>query len=456
MQGWLKVLVSLILIGRISNPLIAQEGSTPSLKITASFDAVAGNPSASYKDHPDMAMAACSKCGKTGQVLVATGQDVTVYDSSGAALKSQSTEDFVKAAGLSPGKVNDPRATYDPFIGRWIVVCSCSADFLMVSAGNDATLTWKGVALTSATGDLTMFPGWDKNGVYISEYQPRLAAQYIALPSADVAWKGNRNISLEHRMHVTDRPYETRPAVDPNPDKKATDPEYLVARSGPPQNATNFPIDLVVDQIMWSGNTATVSGPINISSGFLYSKPESLHQPSGPDIRGVESHRVFSVAAYSSHLYLVAASGPCTSSCAAQGEDTNSLFFWFDVETSTMTIHQKAKVSHATLGYLFPTLAVDAKGNIGIAATGGSSTTAPSIYLFTHRAGDAPGTINGPLLGHAGTHSYSCKTDPVGWGTYSATVQDASDATKLWTLQEYAGSETPCVWKTRVLGFHIR
>jgi hypothetical protein len=64
------------------------------------------------------------------------------------------------------------------------VVCSCAADFLMVSENSDATGRWKGVTLTKSTGDLTMFPGWDRNGVYVSEYQPRLAAQEIALPAA--------------------------------------------------------------------------------------------------------------------------------------------------------------------------------------------------------------------------------------------------------------------------------
>ena len=39
-------------------------------KILASFDAVTGDPGMSYKDHPDMAMAACSNCGEAGQVLV--------------------------------------------------------------------------------------------------------------------------------------------------------------------------------------------------------------------------------------------------------------------------------------------------------------------------------------------------------------------------------------------------
>ena len=128
-------------------------------KIFTSFPAGAGDPAMSYKDHPDMALAACSSCGAAGQVLVATGQDVSVYETSGKLLKTQRTEAFIRAAGIdfetwkslpalppqAAGMVNDPRATYNPFIGRWILVCSCSGDFLIVSGSKDATGAWKGL-----------------------------------------------------------------------------------------------------------------------------------------------------------------------------------------------------------------------------------------------------------------------------------------------------------------------
>ena len=124
-----------------------------------------------------------------------------------------------------------------------------------------------------------------------------------------------------------------------------------------------------------------------------------------------------------------------------------------------MKLTQKAKVSDASLSLLFPTLAVDDSGNVGIGASGFSKSQAPSVYLFTHLTTDPAGQMNGPFLAHAGSQSYSCDKGrqadhaPVGWGTYSATVQDGSDRMKLWTLQEYGGSATPCVWKTRVIGF---
>jgi hypothetical protein len=251
-----------------------------------------------------------------------------------------------------------------------------------------------------------------------------------------------------------------RPAVDPNPKKKATDPEYLVARSGPPQNGTNIAMDLLVDKIKWTDPQAEIVGPASIPTGFLYNTPIPMPQPSGLPIRGNESHRVFSVSAYGGDLYLVEASGPCTSDCGIQGADTNNLFYWFDIDPATMTLREKVKVSDPKLSLLFPTMALDGRGNAGIGVTGGAISQHASIYLFTHPATNAPGKIYGPFLAHEGTEVYSCNKgrDPttVGWGTYSATVQDGSDSMKLWTLQEYAGSATPCVWTTMVIGFQVQ
>jgi hypothetical protein len=50
--------------------------------------------------------------------------------------------------------------------------------------------------------------------------------------------------SLAHKAVFADLPYEMRPAVDPDRNKKPGDPEYLIARSGPPQNVANFPTAL--------------------------------------------------------------------------------------------------------------------------------------------------------------------------------------------------------------------
>jgi len=159
-------------VGSVGNATVQFDGDTGS-----------GNPPA-YKDHPDVAVAANGT-----QVVETTGQNVNVYDYSGRLLKSTATPNFVSSAAGNVGRVNDPRLVYDPFISRWLLVCSCSANYLIVSATSDATGAWKGVPLSGDSGDLAMRVGFDKNGVYVVQTDTApITSKLFALPNNDVAW----------------------------------------------------------------------------------------------------------------------------------------------------------------------------------------------------------------------------------------------------------------------------
>ena len=416
--------------------------------VLRAFDGETGQPGA-YKDHPDMGIAA-----NGAQVVEVTGQSFTVFDYGGHALAKTSMTSFLTSAGVTPGTINDPRVMYDPFISRFVVVCSCANDFVVVSGSNDATGAWKGVALGVGAGDLTMFPGFDKNGVYVAEYGGSASSyDVVALPSADVAWTSG-NVSLAHANVFTNFPYETRPAEDRNPNKQPNDPAYFIARNGPPQNGTNVALSVLVDSLTWSGSTATKGTQHALPTGWLYNTPVAASQPTSPMLRATESHRIMSAEIDGTHLYAVLGSGPCTSNCGAQGADAHQMFFWFDVDTSSMTLAQTGKVASASEDFLFPSLSVDTSGNVGIVATATSLAEDPSIVLFAHHASDPPGVVGARVVAIAGTHSYSCNaTDPVGWGDYSTTVRDALDPTALWSVEEYAASGTPCAWQTRLIEF---
>jgi hypothetical protein len=428
------------------------------VNIVAQFDGDtgSGNPP-SYKDHPDMAIGANGT-----QVVETTGQNVMVYSYSGSILHSTSVVKFISAATGTVGTINDPRVIYDPFISRWLFVCSCSENYLIVSATSDATGTWKGVPLSSDSGDLLMRVGFDRNGVYVGEVAQGSPTQNLfALPNADVAWSGAGTVSLAHEAIATGMPFDQIPVVDLNANKSATAPEYFVVRSGPAQTGSNVTLSLLVSSVTWSGLPSSPvaqfsSTPTTIPTGFLYNTPIDMAQPALPNIRGVEDHRLFAAYAYAgTHIYALVASGPCTSNCGSQGADAHDLIFFFDLSIPALTLNQGVKISSAGGDLIFPSLAVDAQGNVAIAATGVSSVAPPSIYEWHQLSSDAPGTIHGPNLLTPGNDSYSCINTPVGWGTYSATVQDASNGMNLWTVQEYGNSSTPCNWFTHIVDFQI-
>ncbi len=416
-----------------------------------------------YKDHPDMGVAFNGT-----YVMAITGQTVNIYNTSGALQKSTVAGTFITNAGVAFGMhADDPRIVYDPFISRWLYVCSCANDYLIVSSGSDpTTATWKGVALSSRNGDLLMHVGFDKNWVYVSEYESCSGANNaveFAIPSADVAWTGSGNVSLTHEVSDGCHTFDAIPDIDLNLAKGVTGPGYFLSRSGELQKQTNAAIVLAIDTFSPSSSTAgtfsAAASPAMIPTGYLYNTPIDANQPGSPGgVRSAESHRPFSLMTINgTDMQLVWSSGPCQSSCGAQGVDSQQLIFWFDVAIPRLTLIQEAKISDHSLAFLFPSLALDGSHNTLIAATGCSTSLYCSVLIFYHLTSDASGVFHGPNLALSGTANYQvCNTSPhPGWGTYTTTVQDPSDKTKMWTFQEYAGSATVCRWQTRILELQL-
>jgi hypothetical protein len=438
--------------GGASSPGIPDPPPGGSATIQFDGDAGAGNPPA-YKDHPDMAVAANGT-----QVVETTGQDINIYNYSGNLLHSMPVPVFIANAVGTVGVVNDPRLVYDPFISRWLFVCSCSNNYLIVSAGSDAAGTWKGVALSGDSGDLAMRVGFDKNGVYVVQTDiASITSKLFALPNNDVAWAAGNTISLAHVGIATGKALDEVPVIDLYASKSATAPEYFVTRSSPGQTGTNNPLNLILDSVTWSGSVASFSSSASsVPTGFQFNAAIDAQQPAIPDIRAAEDHRVFSAYSFGgSHLYVVAASGPCNSNCGTQGIDQHDLFFILDVNVPSLTLNQGFKIASPQEDLMFPSLAVDSQGNVAAAATAVSASQAASVYEWHRLITDSGSTIHGPNILSSGSSTYNCVRSPVGWGTYSTTAQDGGDGTRLWTVQEYGNSSTPCQWATRVVGFKV-
>jgi hypothetical protein len=300
--------------------------------------------------------------------------------------------------------------------------------------------------------------GFDKNGIYVAQTDiATLTSKLFALPNADVAFSTGGTVSLTHEGIATGKAFEEMPAIDLDQNKGAAAEEYFVTRSSPLQAGPNVPINLIVDFVTWSGTVATFSSNATaVPTGLLFNTPNNPQQPVLPDINGAEDHRIFAVYVYGgAHLYLVSASGPCTSNCGSQGTNPHDLFFLLDVNIPSLTLNQGVKIAGAQDDYIFPSLAVDSLGNVALVATGASIGHPASVYEWHQLATDTPGTVHGPNLFTSGTSSYSCSRSPVGWGTYSTTARDAADGTRLWTVQEYSNSAAACKWVTRVVGFKV-
>jgi len=67
--------------------------------------------------------------------------------------------------------------------------------------------------------------------------------------------------------------------------------------------------------------------------------------------------------------------------------------------------------------------------------------------------------VSPPTMIFAGSQPYTCIATPqVSFANAVGieTVRDPADPTKLWTMNQYAGSASACVWKTRIVEYQLQ
>jgi hypothetical protein len=443
------------------------------------------------------------------QVVQVTWQNIRVYDYNGRLLRSTPMKTFLRDAGLNPipgerRKSGGPSAPgpfethvfFDEFINRWVVTATGVSDSLLVSTSPDAMGSWGGVNLGCLQGgpcldfDPAIRPGYDKNGVYycgthLGDSSPNTVAgvayDCFAVPSAEVQSIA-QGTAPAHINRIHNMPHEIFPAVDHNRNKTPGTPAFFLARTcdrsspGACQNSNSYSFNWIVDTFTWNGDTGTwnIGGEQLVKTDigskankWLYSKPccgqLAIFPQAGNDaiaLRAAESHRLTNLVQFGTHLNGVLGSGPCKGDCGSQGTDTNNLAFWVDLDCSNpaaCVVSQTAKISGA-FNVEFPSVGVDAAGNVGIVAISSTASTNLSMLLWTHRAADPPNTINGPTTVVAGTQPYTCEKDknfaslanPVG----VMTALDP-DGKTLWLAHHWANDATACVWNTRIVGYQI-
>jgi len=488
--------------------LLLPAGAAMAQTVVQSFDGDSGAGLAvcetgrTHCGFPDMNAAVNGK-----QVVQVTWQNVSVFDYSGHLLRATPLATFMRNAGMDP--VPTPRGAnpspargpfelhlaYDEFISRWIVSATGANESLMVSASSDPMGSWGGVSLSCLAGgpclnyDPAVHLGYDKNGVYdcgahVGESNPNtvLGISYdcIAVSSAEVQAIGQgkppTHINRGHSM-----PHEVFPAIDHNREKAPDAPAYFLAKTcertsgGACQNALNSSFRWIVDMFTWSGATGAfnVGGEQVVMTDvgskqnkWLYSKPccgpTATFPQAGSDValRAAESHRLTNVVQHGSHLYGALGSGPCTAECGSQGTDTNNVAFWVDLDCSkACVVSQTAKISGPGFNPEFPSVGVDAAGNVGISAISSTASGDLSILLWTHRKSDPPNTLNGPTTIIAGTQPYTCEPDrkfaSISNPSGVDTMLDPLDGTKLWITEQWGNNAARCVWTTRIVEYQI-
>ena len=246
------------------------------------------------------------------------------------------------------------------------------------------------------------------------------------------------------------------PAFDLNPDKKAGAPEIYVNRYRAEVDGETI---LQIRTVTWSSSEKAVLGEVvNIGLGKHYTvQPTTLGVqpplPAGqfpPGIRAGEA-RIVNAAVRNGSLWTIA---------AAEIGDRDGAF-WVQIDLKTMKLVQHGTLSDPGGDLLFPSLNVDARGNVGIGMSRTSATEAPSIYVTGRLASDPPNTLR-PLVRAVQGRAIHYRKDTdltkpdqsVSWSDYSTVVTDPADPSVFWTFQEATTNDTMPKEKADSYGTH--
>lgn len=452
------LLVAHLLLMAVGGACLAAGGAAPApaggIVIVSTFE---GNRGPGWKATADISGAV----GPNHAVSFDAG-GFTAYDkATGKALQHLSPREFWNrvepAHSIDPQKEpNDPKIIYDPLSQRWFATCagnSGAADsFLAVSSGPDPTQPWKGVMLPVPKGDPGMVLGVDKNGLYICSHNGSSssadAMNCLAIPKTDaIAPAGPVLANAQTLPKLTFMAY---PAMDLDPNKPADAPAIIMNNE--------FEADrpgcgkLFLYKVTWAGGKASISEAqvVKLSRIYHTSRQMDCLQPGpGPKLRSDSGRRTSSIVVTRGSVF------GCHG--ARLTPDSRVGIVWYQVRISDGALLQEGFVDDPKCDYLYPSLALDSKGNLGLGCTRTSETEFPSVCVMMRAAGDPPGTMRPAVVAVKGTTSYRYPgVAAVNWSHYSSTVIDPSDAGLLWTYQAYSNSDVEKQWCAAWAAFRLK
>ncbi len=412
---------------------------------------------------------------ETNLALLVNGR-YRAFDKTGLTVANRTLTQFWNDAGVSQVSDGgsawafDPRITYDAAAGRWYASAVHYRDgnnsyLLAVSNASDLAAGWTGFRWDADAANVNWadFPmlGFDADAVYLS-------ANMFAITDNDFAGRQTYAIAksdlfsatptVANRVLFTDSDGSTggQPATAFDGTGLADHPmsfwdtDHLAAAVVPPGERTNA---ILLSQITGSFATGlSMQAQPDITPGQVLVDPKNGRQPDGTRNLMVDPNR------FSGTLVRRGDSVWGVEPRQMPGVGVADVGVrWFEFDADTGAILQEGVVQVPSLDMLYPSIAVNAAGDvvIGFSATGPDAGEFPSAYAVVGDT-DLNGvtTFGAPMILKAGTASYhrTDSKDRNRWGDYSTTVSDPTSDFIFWTFQEYAtGATTWAVQTTQII-----
>jgi hypothetical protein len=377
-------------------------------------------------------------------VLTNNAIGIRIYDKQGNLLKSISSTQWWSA--VWPSQSGDPQIIYDHFSNRWVMVFM-QWDDIAFTAGNliaysddeDPLGTWymyrldtrlHGTINSNTWGDYPQI-GFDEQAIYIqttcigigiSAYYPKIRiiskAELYSSNAGPLSYKDIWNISIPGQPSIA------ADKLHPTFHYSTTGEHYFLYAS---RGGGNFyTLFKIINPI-----TAPVLTGVNINVPFYGMAPNANQLGGGTLIETNGSHMKTAPVYRDGFLY-------ATHSVKNSVYPNYVSIKYVKIDVATNTVVESAELGADKYFYIYPAIAVDKDGNVGITCSRSADGEYIGSYFTTRRATDPAGLSNSGML-QPGLGNYQrVFNNRNRWGDYLGAYLDPADEYSFWMISEYA------------------
>jgi hypothetical protein len=378
-------------------------------------------------------------------VLTNNSVGIRIYDKQGTLLKSISSATFWSA--VWPSQEGDPQIIYDHYAGRWVMLFM-QVNTTTLTAGNlvaysddsDPLGTWylyrldtktHGVTSSNTWGDYPQM-GFDEQAIYLMTRCFAFGGffQYtkIRIISKDALYNSNAGpLTYNDIWDITLPTSNTRPdVIHPSFQYSPAGEHYLLYAS---RTGGNFySLYKITNPI-----TVPVLTGVNISVPLFGLTPDA-DQLGGSTILISSNGSHIKTAPTFRDGYLYA-----THSIKNSVYPNYASIKYVKIDVSTNTVVESAELGADEYFYIYPAIAVDKNGNVGITCSRSGDNEYIGSYFTTRRATDPAGLSSSQVLQPGlGNYVIDFGSGRNRWGDYLGAYLDPADEYSFWMVSEFA------------------
>ncbi len=378
-------------------------------------------------------------------VLTNNGVGIRIYDKQGTLLKSINSSTWWSA--VWPSQSGDPQIFFDHFANKWVMLFM-QVDDVALTAGNliaysdddDPLGTWymyrldtklHGTTASNTWGDYPQI-GFDEQAVYVMTRCFSFGGGFnytkIRIISKAELYASNAGpLTYKDIWDITVPGSATRPdVIHPSFQFGNAGEHYLLYanRSG----GNTYSIYKITNPI----TSPTLSG-VNISVPFYGVTPNANQLGGGtPLIEANGSHMKTAPVYRDGFLY-------ATHSIRNSVYPNYASIKYVKINVATNTVVESAELGADKYFYIYPAIAVDKDGNVGITCSRSSDGEYIGSYFTTRRASDPAGLSNsGMLQPGLGNYIITFGGTRNRWGDYLGVFLDPADEYSFWMVSQFA------------------